>query len=126
MMTDTPRKTAPAARDPESERHWLENAELLAGPSGFVEHVTRRLALGGSAYGNRWTELGLRRLLVELSEEAADLGAWGVLALQALEREPAADNDAIARMVQRAILAGARAHVALTHALQFVSAGEGA
>ncbi|MGH3049136.1 MAG: hypothetical protein ACRDLK_03180, partial [Gaiellaceae bacterium] len=79
------------ARDEGRERLWLARAERAAGASEFAGRAALRLALGDLAYGHRWAELGLDRLITEVAEEAADLGAWGVLALQALERDPSRD-----------------------------------
>jgi hypothetical protein len=105
-------------RNPQRERDWLERAELHAGWSGFAEHTITRLAAGERAYGDRWTELGVERLLAELSEEAADLGAWSVLALQALEHAelPQPCFERIAALLHATILCGAHAHQALAGA----------
>jgi hypothetical protein len=113
------RSSEPARRDERRERCWLEAAELRAERSNVAAHANRRLAAGERAYGNRWTELGVVRLLTELAEEAADLGAWGVLALQALEHDTGirtTQRDAIANALHDAILYGAHAHAALTRA----------
>ena len=105
----------PLVRSQAGELAWLESAELQAGASGFAEHVSDRLSAGDVRYGSRWTSLGLARLLDELREEAADLGAWGVLALQALEHQdhPECRRKRIADRLHAAILAGAEAHFAL-------------
>lgn len=100
-------------RDIEREGAWLERAALDSRSASFAEHATTRLAAGVDAYGDRWTQLGLARLLTELTEEAADLGAWGVLALQSLEREDALradDRESIADRLLAVMLSGARAH----------------
>jgi hypothetical protein len=100
-------------RDESREATWLARAEHEAGCSGFAEHATSRLVAGAAAYADRWAELGLPRLLLELSEEAADLGSWGVLALQALERDGALDASTHVRLaarLERVIASGARAH----------------
>jgi hypothetical protein len=105
-----------AIRDPAGERVWLERAELEAGASGFAEHALRRLAAGQELYGDRWAQLGVDRLVGEMLEEAADLGSWGVLALEALEHEPDLDGpqgELIATTLRAAILWGAFAHHAL-------------
>jgi len=104
-------------RDETLELIWLELAEAEAGESGFAAHVRRRLAAGEELYGARWAQLGLARLVDELAEEAADLGSWGVLALEALENEPDIDpaqRELIATTLHAAILWGAYAHNALT------------
>lgn len=100
-------------RDLRAEARWLERAELVGGRSGFAEHVTARLGAGAVAYGDRWAELGLDHLLIELGEEAADLGGWGVLALQALDQDHALCDESRAQLaagLERAIAFGARAH----------------
>jgi hypothetical protein len=78
------------SRDPVRELSWLEGAveDLGLGGEAFVEHVLRRLASGQKLYGDQWAEAGFEGLLSELEEEAADIGAWGVLALQVLETDP--------------------------------------
>ena len=109
--------TLPLRRDSARELRWLERAELDAGRSGFARHASQRLTAGEHAYGDRWTTLGLDRLLRELLEEAADLGAWGVLALQTLERVPGAiDAERIAARLTAAIRQGAQAHYELASA----------
>jgi hypothetical protein len=65
----------------------LELAEAQASESGFAAHALCRLAAGDELYGNRSAQLDLSRLIGELSERAADLGAWGAVSLQALDRE---------------------------------------
>lgn len=102
-----------AHRDQRLERAWLTEAARAGGAPTFAEQALLRLADGESAYGDRWAELSLARLIDELAEEAADLGAWGVLALQALRRDAPPDDPvgaAIASRLHGAILAGARAH----------------
>ncbi len=122
----------PAPRQEARELLWLELAELDAGASGFAEHAIRRLAEGERLYGSHWAELGLERLVDELLEEAADLGAWGVLALQALEalelHEPNLDGprgELIATALRAAILWGAFGHRALTIARGHLEDGRG-
>ncbi|MGN6867073.1 MAG: hypothetical protein ACTHMY_01590 [Solirubrobacteraceae bacterium] len=113
-------------RDRESERHWLDAAELDIGRSGFAEHALSRLAAGEEAYGDRWSVIGLDQLLGELREEAADLGSWGVLCLQAVELEElegaGGAGESIATRVRAAILFGAYAYVALGLAQDELSA----
>jgi hypothetical protein len=109
----------PSTRDLATERDCLQRAELKAGRSGFAEHAVNRLAAGAATYGDRWATLGVARLLIELTEEAADLGAWGVLALQALERDDTLPRTSRARLgarLERAIACGARAHRELQRA----------
>ena len=110
-------------RDPARELAWLHEAvrDLGIGDAAFVDHALRRLALGQELYGDRWTELGFDRLLGELEEEAVDIGAWGVLALQALETDPCisdAMRDHIALVLHVAIAFGACSYQAITIARQ--------
>lgn len=102
-----------ALRDHRAERAWLIEAERAGGASAFAGQTLLRLDAGETAYGDRWAKLSLGRLIDELAEEAADLGAWGVLALQALRRHEFRDEPAAAALATRlhgAIVAGARAH----------------
>ncbi len=118
-MTQSGKKHLAAAelpqRDENRELVWLGLAELDAGESGFADHAHRRLAVGEQIYGDQWARRTLGELVDELSEEAADLGSWGVLALQALEHVDigAAQRDLIATSLQAAMLWGAYAHRAL-------------
>ncbi len=107
-------------RDLEKERHYFETAASGAGASSFADLARARLEVGERLYGDRWATLGIDRLLVELAEEALDLGAWGALALQALPFEPLIHSTTqllIARSIHEAIDAGAIAHVAIVRAL---------
>jgi hypothetical protein len=83
MTANRPSKRA-QIRDLVRERRWLEDAERDSSPSGFAAHAQERLREGQETYGDRWAAESMATLLTELQEEAADLGAWGVLALQAL------------------------------------------
>ncbi len=106
-------------RDPKREDDWLSLAELRAGRSGFTEHALMRLAAGERAYGDRWAARTVDELLGELTEEAADLGAWGVLALQALSAKDAAGgrrSRRVAEQLEAAITCGAEAHSLLIQA----------
>jgi hypothetical protein len=60
--------------------------------------------------------LPLERLIDELAEEAADLGSWGVLALERLEHVEmsAAHRDLISATLQAVILWAAYAHKGLS------------
>ena len=107
---------ATAQRDENRERVWLELAELDAGESGFADHAHRRLAAGEELYGDRWAHIGIERLIDELLAEAADLGAWSCLALEALEHEAGpcvAERELIASALWAVQLWGAYAHHAL-------------
>ncbi|PZS12462.1 MAG: hypothetical protein DLM64_04870 [Solirubrobacterales bacterium] len=106
----------PLSRNLTLEHERLAGAEQQAGESGFAAHAERRLEAGERAYGHRWAQVGLPELLAELLEEAADLGAWGVLALQELEADAtlrAADRDLIEVGLNAALMWGAFAHKAL-------------
>jgi hypothetical protein len=105
-------------RDEARERLWLEDAVANLGTADtkFVEHALRRLAVGQELYGDRWAGLGFERLLSELEEEAADIGAWGVLALQAVQTDPNVSDvmrDHIWLLVHVAIALGAYSYQAL-------------
>jgi len=85
------------------------------GGAGWARHAAVRLEAGEDAYGERWSTLGTEALLDELAEEAADLGAWGALARQALDLEPvdAATVHRVAAALDRVAEAGAAAYAAL-------------
>ena len=109
-------------RDLCSESAWLEDAEINSSPSGFAAHAQERLRDGQSLYGDRWAGESVAALLTELQEEAADLGAWGVLALQALSRaERTQDLDGPSRAklsvvrssLEAVVVLGAHAHYVL-------------
>ena len=83
---------------------------------GLHRRFSRRLAVGQELYGDRWAGLGFERLLSELEEEAADIGAWGVLALQAVQTAPNVSDvmrDHIWLLVHVAIALGAYSYQAL-------------
>lgn len=90
------------------------------GGAGWARHARVRLEAGEEAYGEQWSTLGIDRLVDELAEEAADLGAWGALARQALDLEPvdAATLHRVAAALDRAATAGAAAYTALLDARQ--------
>jgi hypothetical protein len=93
----------------------LELAESEAGESGFAAHALCRLAAGEEISSDRSAELHLVRLINELAESAADLGSWGVLSLQALEREidKGARRELIESALRASILFGALSYKAL-------------
>jgi hypothetical protein len=114
------------ARDPARELLWLELAEASAGHAGFTDHVLARLAAGQHVYGDEWAGLSFDRLLTELEEEAADIGAWGVLALQKLAANPDVSDamrDHIAIVVHVAIAMAAYAYQALKLAREDLKLG---
>ncbi len=109
-------------RDLACERRWLEDAERNSSPSGFAVHAQERLRDGQEAYGDQWAGESMARLLTELQEEAADLGAWGVLALQALSHAERTQNlddlsranlGVVAASLSTVLLLAAHAHYAL-------------
>ena len=51
--------------------------------TGFDMHVAERLEMGAREYGDRSYGRPLRDLLVEMTEECADIAAWGSIALAA-------------------------------------------
>lgn len=106
------------AREPSRELLWLLRAQASAGAeSGFTDHAVRRLAAGQELHGDRWADLGFERLLTELEDQAADIGAWGVLALQVVEADPNISDvmrDHIGLLVHVAMALGAYSYEALT------------
>jgi hypothetical protein len=109
-------------RDGFRERRLL--AAAARGHEPFVRHAEARLEAGQEPFGDSWAWFGMPRHLRELLEEAADLGAWAVLADQALDRDPHLSH--LHREQLRAVLAiaarrGAQAHEALTRALESVT-----
>jgi len=92
----------------------------------FVAQAQARLEVGEEVYSNSWAWIGLRRLLAELLEEAADLGAWSVLADQALDREQLTEQERqrIRALLELAARRGAQAHAALTAGLDSLRALE--
>lgn len=111
-------------RDPDRERTFL--ADAARGHHPFVEQATARLDAGEEIYGDSWAWIGLRRHLVELLEEAADLGSWATLAAQALDHEPDlsdADRQRIAGVLAATASHGARAHALLTAATSALGTG---
>jgi hypothetical protein len=109
-------------RNVAQEVKWLEHAELEFNTTSFSEHALRRLDAGAADYGDRWVTTSIEKLISELAEEAADLGGWGVLALQALARSDLGgqERDEIATNVLAAIAFGARAHREMTSARRLV------
>jgi len=105
------------SRDRRFEAGFLAVAARAHGQAGagWVRHARVRLEAGEESYGERWTTLGTEALLDELAEEAADLGAWGALARQALDLEPVdtATVHHVAAALDRMAEAGAAAYAAL-------------
>jgi hypothetical protein len=104
-------------RDPDRERAFL--AEAARGHQSFVDDALSRLDAGEPLFGDSWAWIGIRRHLAELLEEASDIGAWAVLAYQALDHEPNlsdVDRHRVAGAVAAAAAHGARAHAVLSTA----------
>lgn len=79
---------------------------------GWASHVTTRLDRVVTEYGDRALRRRLLVLLDELSEESADIGAWAVIAHQALEHRDDLEEDErelIGQALSDAALAGAHA-----------------
>jgi hypothetical protein len=107
---------APLGRSEARERALLTVAELQAGESGFVAHAARRLIDRERVSDDQGTVHDLDRMLRELSDASADMGAWAVLALLALEQQPELDGarrQLIATALRAAVLWGACAHRAI-------------
>lgn len=103
-------------RNPAIERTLLTAAtagQLPAEAHTFTRHVTDRLAMGQREYGNRWRSAGIKCLLAELADEAADLGAWGVLAAQSPDLADLDPDGSALRAVATAMRCGAIAHASL-------------
>jgi hypothetical protein len=100
------------------EQHWLASAEQVAGESGFADRAGTRLEIGQDIHGDQWVQLDIADLLPWMRDKAADLGAFGTLALQCLidmrldERE---EGPLVAKLEQ-AILEAAYAHRAIVDA----------
>jgi hypothetical protein len=120
MMTGTRRNpAADAARDPEGEHRWLGSPNTT--PAGRASPTTPNddSAKARPPTATDGWNLASCALIDELAEEAADLGAWGVLALQALHHDLALSSDDrewISRRLSAAILWGAYAHLELSRA----------
>lgn len=110
MVPMPERSSGTLTRDLGLERVFLDAAELGSETRGFADHARRRLHAGERAYAGRWANVGWDQLVHELTEEAADLGAWAVLALQTIERDvPEQARDAT-RLLEVIARAGAEAH----------------
>ncbi|MGC9221756.1 MAG: hypothetical protein ACP5H2_10465 [Solirubrobacteraceae bacterium] len=106
-------------RDEFRERRFL--AEAACGHAPFVTQALERLEAGEAEYGSSWAWIGVRRHLAELLEEAADLGAWAVLADQALDGElalSAAQREQLRQALRRVAALGAAAHRLLSEAAE--------
>ena len=83
----------------------------MTGVPGFDRQVSERLRMGAVEYGQQSYRRPLGELLAELLEECADIGGWGRIAAEVLERrtdlEPC-EVDAIAAALRAAeVLAAA-------------------
>ncbi|MCW2951030.1 MAG: hypothetical protein JWQ48_200 [Conexibacter sp.] len=114
-----------AERDRYRERRWLEGVTATV-PNGFVAHARDRLEMGEALYGARWATAGIAQLLAELAEEAADLGAWSALALQALDGghlDPLVRVGIVGQLSAIA-RAGAEAHAAVETGIRLLARAE--
>jgi hypothetical protein len=115
------------SRNKRLEHQLLSTAELANGAgSGFTAHAVYRLKLGESTYGDGWRALTPRQLLGTIGEEAADIGAWAVLAVQAIAAEPV-DGETHAELLTRlneTLGAAAAQYRALTDALRRYDASQ--
>ena len=104
------------ARDRTRERTFLARAAAPHGRAGdrWAACARGRLEAGQAEYGDRWAVVGLARLLEELGEEAADLGAWAAAtqALDLADLRPARAVE-VHRVLASAARAGADAYAAL-------------
>lgn len=104
-------------RDPVRERRFLHAAAPLT--REWVDHACRRLEAGEQEYAGSWATRGLCELLNELAEEAADIGAWAVLAEQALDQRDdleGCEREALHTDLLDAARKGARAWARVAHA----------
>lgn len=105
------RRGCVVSRDLDLEQRWLiEAAE--GDTSGWAAHATERLEQGEREYGS-WVGRTVGGLIEEAAEEAADLGGWGALVLQALE---GLELDVRDRQLAEALLTVAATHAAKAHA----------
>lgn len=106
-------------RDLEREASFLSTA--AGDHAAFVEHVAARLQLGEREYGDAWATRDLRELLGELLEEAADLGAWAVLAEQRLSTSSLTigERDRVVAVLSLVARHGAQAHRLLIAAIRW-------
>ncbi len=113
-----------AQRDLSRERRFLRAAAPLAPP--FREHASRRLVTGEREYGESWATRGIADLLLEISEECADLGAWCALTEQALDLSDIdpADREHVSAALLCAARMGALAWARVAHARVRLAKGE--
>ncbi|MDQ6807527.1 MAG: hypothetical protein M3065_21835 [Actinomycetota bacterium] len=107
-------------RDPLAERILLDRSQRLArlAVASWPSTVDQRLEVGEELYGDSWTTRSTEDLLTEASEEAVDLAAWSLLAVQSLTgTDLGLDTIAtVGEMIARAIGAAAEAHAYITAA----------
>ncbi len=77
-----PRVSRPVRHTVTSVTHGKDGGVRMKA-TGFDAHVAERLEAGAREYGERSYSRPLRDLLVEMTEEAADIAAWGLIALAA-------------------------------------------
>jgi hypothetical protein len=95
-----------ASRDRRLELAELVRVEIALGAAGYADPVLERLEVGEELYGPEWASRSWHDLCREMAEEAADIGSWGVLALQA----PPPHSQTVAAALVCAIRCGAGAH----------------
>jgi hypothetical protein len=104
-------------RDEEREQRILAEATGTVDGGDWNRHVATRLAQGQRDYGDAWIDRPAADLVVEATEEAADLAAWSLLAAQAIDAEDLVDADLIRCLLSLAMGRAAQAHVELAAAL---------
>ncbi len=113
------------ARDLTREQQFL--AAAARGHDPFVQEATARLAAGEELYSDSWAWIGIRKHLVELLEEAADIGSWAALCDQAVDVDPQlsdVDRERVRSVLALAARRGAQAHEALSGVLRVLSSAE--
>lgn len=106
-------------RDPGRELALLRDAvaDLGVGDLAFVDHALQRLTDEHDLDDDALAQLGFEPLLSALEDRAADIGACGVLALEALDAEPGLSDtmrDHLGSVVHVAIALGAYSYQAMT------------
>jgi hypothetical protein len=111
-----PRSNRPR-RDEVREQRILAEATGAVDGGDWNRQVASRLAQGQRDYGDAWVYRPAADLVVEATEEAADLAAWLLLAEQAIDAEDLADAGLIRCLLSLAMGRAAQAHVELAAAL---------
>ncbi len=90
--------------------------------TGFDTQVAERLEIGAREYGDRSYSRPLRDLLVEMTEECADIAAWGSIALAAHPDDAEAEGSDPLRGALRPPSVAAAAERDRAHGMGSVSA----